>query len=133
MKKILWFLVLIVVLFVLIGTIFSWFDQPRRMTGQFIGSMYHERYEEAADMLHPPSSLRVDLDGQLVIIDRNGRSILVPKAQLPFMAGGHEGDHDYDFKMTALGPRTNGILHDPAVTLYLKLVGNEVAIEAVVN
>ena len=84
-------------------------------------------------MLHPPSSLSVGLDGQLIIIDRNGSLISVPKVQLPFMAGGHEGDHDHDFKMTALGPSTNGILHDPAVTLYLKLVGDEVAIEAVVN
>ena len=133
MKNILWFLVVLALLLVLIGVIFSWFDQPRRTTGQFVGNMYHERYEEAGGMLHPPSSLSVGLDGQLVIIDRNGSSISVPKVQLPFMAGGHEGDHDYDFNMTALGPSTNGILHHPGVTLYLKLVGDEVAIEAVVN
>ena len=116
-----------------VGGAIYWFGQPRRTTEQFVGNMYHERYEEAAAMLHPPSALSVDSGGDLVIVDEDGRSIAVPKVQLPFMAGGHDGDQEYDFKITALGPSTDGILHDQPVTLYLRLVGGEVAIESMVD
>ena len=65
------------------------------------------------------------------IVDQNGKSTSVPKVQLPFIVGGHDGDQDHDFLMTALGPSTEGILHDPPVTLYLKLDGSEVSIESI--
>lgn len=93
--------------------------------------MYHERYEEAAGMLHPPSSLSVEPDGDLVIVDRDGRAVSVPKDQLPFKAGGFDRDQVDTFKMTALGPSTNGILHHPPVALSMSLVGDEVVIETI--
>lgn len=131
MAKLLQVLLAGALLLLAVGVTVSWYDQPRRTTERFVGNMYHERYEDAAGMLHPPSALTVESDGALVIVDRNGRSISVPGDQLPFMAGGHDGDQAHDFKMTALGPSTDGILHDPPVTLYLSLVGGEVAIEAI--
>ena len=133
MTKILQVLFVVVLVLMAIGVTVYWFDQPRRTTGEFVGDMYHERYEDAAAMLHPPSALTVESDGGLVIVGQDGRSISVSKVQLPFLVGGHDGDHEHDFVMTALGPSTDGILHDPPVTLYLKLVGDEVAIEAMVD
>ena len=109
---------------------FSWYDKPRRTTQRFIGNLYHERYEDAALMLHPPSTLEMH-DDALVILDKDGRSTSVPGVQLPFMASDANGMTEHDFAVTALGPSTNGILHHPAVTIYLRLVGNEVAIEMV--
>ena len=131
MTKTLKVIFVVALVLVAIEVTVSWLYQPRRTTEQFVGNMYHERYEEAAAMLHPPSALIVESDGGLVIVDRTGRSVSVPRVTVPFLAGGHDGDHEYDFKMTALGPSTDGILHDQPVTLYLSLVGGQVAIEAV--
>lgn len=124
-------LLAVVVLLLAVGAGFRWFDEPRRTRQQFIGNMFHERYEEAAGMLHPPSSLSVDPVGNLVIVDRDGRSISVPKEQLPFKAGGFDRDQVGTFKMTALGPRRNGILRHPPVALSMSLVGDEVVIETI--
>ena len=133
MTKFLKVLFAMVLVLVAVGAAIFWFDQPRRTTEQFVGNMYHERYEEAAGMLLAPSALNVESDGSLVIIDRNGRSITVPKIQLPFIVGGHDHEQEHDFNMTALGPSTEGILHDTPVTLYLSVVGSEVAIETMVD
>ena len=131
MKK--YLLMLFVVVFLVLGFFlaFSWYDKPRRTTQHFVGNLYHERYEDAALMLHPPSTLERGDDGALVIVDKDGRSTSVPGVQLPFMASDANGMTEHDFAVTALGPSTNGILHHPAVTIYLSLVGNEVAIEMV--
>ena len=123
---------LLALLVVIIGmSVYWWLDQPRRTTGAFVGNMYHERYEDAASMLQPPCAIQVKTDGGLAIVDQNGQSTSVPKVQLPFIVGVHDGDQDHDFLMTALGPSTEGILHDPPVTLYLTLDGSEVSIESV--
>ena len=131
MSKIAPFGLLALLVVVIIGMSIYWLDQPRRTTGAFVGNMYHERYEDAASMLQPPCSIQVEPDGGLAIVDQNGNSTSVPKVQLPFIVGGHDGDEDHDFLMTALGPSTEGILHDPPVTLYLKLDGSEVSIESI--
>jgi hypothetical protein len=125
--------ILLVVVFIIlaIGLTYSWFDRPRRTTERFVGNLYFQRYEDAARMLRPPSALRVDSDGGLALIDKKGRLTSVPKAKLPFKVGGHDGGPEHDFKMTALGPSTGGVLHTPAVTLYLKIVGGDISIESV--
>lgn len=133
MSKIVRTLLSVIVVLVAVGLTLAWFDQPRRTTERFVGNMYHERYEEAADMLVSPSALSVNPDGGLLIVDRDGRSISVPRVQLPFLAGGHDGEEEHDFKMTALGPSTDGILHQTPVTLYLTVAGGEVVIAAMEN
>ena len=117
--------------FVAIGVTISWFEQPPRITEQFVGETYHERYEDAVPMLLVPSAVSVESDGGLVIVDRTGRSVSVTRVTVPFLAGGHDGAQKHDSKMTAPGPGTDGILHGPAVTLSLSIVNDEVAIEAV--
>lgn len=125
--------ILLALVFVLVcvALMYSWSEQSRRTTSRFAGHLYHQRYEEAALMLRPPSSLEVDPDGTLILIDKNSNSTSIPKAKLPFMIGGHEGDGEHDFMMIALGPSTDGILHTPAVTLHLGIVGGEISIEGV--
>ena len=109
-----------------IGVTISWFDQPRRTTGQFVGEMHHERYGDAVVRLFAPSTVSVESDGGLVSVDQNDRSVSVSKMSWPFLAGGHDGDQEHDFKMTALGPGTDGILHDPAVTITRSSRGSDV-------
>ena len=113
------------------GLTYSWFDLSRRTTQGFAGDLYHQRYEEAAGMLLPPSALRVDSEGGLILVDEAGGSTTVPKAKLPFKVAGGKGGPEHDFKMMALGSSTNGVLDSPPVTLYLGVVGGRVTIEAV--
>lgn len=109
-----------------------WLQRPQRTTEAFAGHLHHERYEQAARMLRAPSSLAVAPDGGLNFVDEAGRSTSVPAAQLPFAAGGQEApEFDSDFRMTALGPDTNGVLDRPAVTLYLAVDGGAVRIVGV--
>ena len=108
-----------------------WSDQPRRTTEGFAGDLYHQRYDEAAGMLRAPSALSVDSNGGLVVVDKAGRSITVPKAALPFKVLGGDGGPEHDFKMIALGPSTDGTLHSPPVILYLGVAGAKVTIEGV--
>jgi hypothetical protein len=109
-----------------------WFQRPLRTTEAFAGHLNHERYEEAARMLRAPSSLVVAPDGGPTLVDEAGRSTSVPAAQLPFAAGGHAApEYAGDFRMTALGPSTNGVLHSPAVTLHLAVDGGAVRIVGV--
>ncbi len=131
MKKYMW--MLLVVILVILGAFLAFYiyDQPRRTTGEFIGNLYQQRYEDAAGMLHPPSSIVMNGEGSLVIVDKNLRSTTVPEVQLPFMSSGLNGAVEHDFAVTALGPSTNGILHHPPVTIYLNIVGDEVSIEMV--
>ena len=133
MTKILKIPFVVALVLVVVGGTIHWLAQPQRTTEQFVGNMYHERYEDAAGMIHAPSALNVETDGGLVIADQDGRSISVPKFQLPFIVGGHDGDHEHDFVMTALGPSTDGILHVQPVTMYLRIVGDEVAVVAMEN
>ena len=111
--------------------VYAWVDLPRRTRQAFAGDLYHQRYQEAAGMLRPPSSLRVDADGGLILVDSAGRSVVVPKVKLPFKVAGGGGGPEHDLKIMALGPSTNGILDSPPVALYLGVEGGEVTIEAV--
>lgn len=109
-----------------------WLERPLRTTQAFADHLYRERYEEAARMLRLPSALEVASDGGLIFVDKMGRSTAVPATKLPFVVGGHDArEFPYDFKMTALGSSTNGVLDTPAVTLYLSVDGGEVRIEGV--
>ena len=49
--------------FVAIGVTISWFEQPPRITEQFVGETYHERYEDAVPMLLVPSAVSVESVG----------------------------------------------------------------------
>lgn len=109
-----------------------WLQRPQRTTEAFAGHLHHARYAEAARMLRAPSSLAVAPDGGLTFVDEAGQSTSVPAAQLPFAAGGREArEHACDFRMTALGPDTNGVLDRPAVTLHLAVDGGAVRIVGV--
>lgn len=109
-----------------------WFQRPERTKEAFAGHLYHQRYEEAARLLRAPSSMAIGPDGGLVLVDEAGRRTVVPATKLPFVVGGHEApEHPGDFRMTALGPSTNGVLDTPAVTLHLSVDGGEVRLEAV--
>ena len=108
-----------------------WFDLPRRTTQRFAGDLHHQRYQAAAVMLLPPSALRVDSEGGLVLVDEAGGSRTVPKAKSPFKVAGGKSGPEHDFKMMALGPSKNGVLDSPPVTLCLGVVGGRVTIEAV--
>jgi len=108
-----------------------WFDLPMRTTQGFAGALHHQRYQAAAGMLLPPSALRLDSEGGLDLVDEASGSRTVPKAKSPFKVSGGKGGPEYDFKMMALGPSTNGVLDSPPVTLYLGVVGGRVTIEAV--
>lgn len=124
---------LILVLAVLVGgvAVMTWLDQPRRLRSAFAGDLYHQRYDEAARQLQPPSGLSVDGEGGLVLVDRSGRSVTVPAEKLPFKIAGGDGGPPHAFKMMALGPDTDGILDSPPVTLHLRIDGWKIVIEAV--
>jgi len=125
-------ILLVVVFLVGVGAlVYAWVDLPRRTVQAFAGDLYHQRYQEAAGMLRPPSALGLDSDGGLILVDRTGRSIVVPGAKLPFKVAGGGGGPEHDLKMMALGPSTNGILDSTPVTLYLSGAGGKVTIEAV--
>ena len=124
-------LLIATLLIVSIALLFSWSVQSKRTTEKFVGNLYFERYDQAAQMLLPPSSLEVDPEGGLLLTDRNGQKTNIPKLKLPFIVGGHDGGPEHDFQMMALGPSTNGILETPPVSLYLTVMGGQVAIEAV--
>jgi len=94
-----------------------------------MGHLYHQRYDEAAQMLSEPSAIEVAADGQVTLIDHNGNRTNVPTAKLPFMVGGGTEAQPGKFSMTALGPSSNGVLETPALTLYLSLDGSKVRIE----
>ena len=133
MKRILITLLALLLIVVSAVLLYAWFDLPRRTTQRFAGHLYHQRYQGAASMLRPPSALEVSPDGSLILVDKNGSATPVPAAKLPFIVGGREGGPENDFKMTALGRSTNGMLDPPPVTLYLSVDGSWVQIEAVEN
>ena len=133
MKRILFTILAVALIIVSAVLLYAWSDLPRRTTQRFAGHLYHQRYDEAASMLRSPSALEVTPDGSLILVDRNENATPVPAAKLPFIVGGREGGPENDFKMTALGRSTNGILDTPPVTLYLSVDGSLVRIEAVEN
>ena len=50
---------------------------------------------------------------------------------MPFIVEGHEDDRDQDFRVTAPGPITDGVLDGSPVTIHLKTTGGRVSIEPV--
>jgi hypothetical protein len=106
------------------------FYRKGRTTGKFVGHLSHERYEEAARMLVAPSAIEVDSSGGVVLVDHAGNRTAVPKARLPFLAGGGRSDGTGDFSMTALKGSQNGQV-EGAVTAYLSVDGSKIRIERV--
>ena len=106
-------------------------DRPRRLRSQFIGNLYHARYDDAAEMLHPSSAIEQSPDGNLHVTAENGVATTVLSEKLPFKAGGGRSLKPEEFSATALGPSTNGILHTPAVSLRLTLDGVKVRIVSI--
>ena len=106
-------------------------DRPRRLRSQFIGNLYHARYDEAAEMLQPPSAIEQGPDGNLQVTAETGNSTTVLANTLPFKSGGGRSLQHGEFSATALGPSTNGILHTPAVSLRLTLDGVKVRIVSI--
>ena len=104
-------------------------QRPQRIRKQFIGHLYQQEYDLAAQMLSDPSATEAADDGRVTLIDHNENRINVPPEKLPFMASGGMQTQPGEFSMTALGPNNNGILETPALTLYLRLNGNKVRIE----
>ena len=104
--------------------------RPQRVTSAFVGHLSNERYEEASLMLSAPSSIEMDSEGGLTLIDRAGNQTTVQEARLPFLAGGGKLEGPGDFSMTALQGAENGRVTDPVV-IYLDLDGGKVQIEKV--
>lgn len=119
------------VLLIGITLAFWWSQRPKRITQEFAGHLFHERYDDAAKMLHTPCKMELASDGSLTLVDHTGNSTTVPAKRLPFKIGGGKEDDDSDFSMTALQGSTNGILDTPPVRLYLSIDGGKVRIESV--
>jgi hypothetical protein len=110
----------------------TWFVfRSDRTTEKFADLVYRARYKEAAEMLTAPCSIKLETDGGLRLVDRAGKSTVVPPGQLPFKVGGGRPDAPGDFSMTALGSATNGILDAPAIIMYLSVEGGRICIDQV--
>ena len=102
-----------------------------KTTQNLADHVYRARYNEAAEMLTAPSSIKLEADGGLTLVDRAGKSTVVPPGQLPFKVGGGRPDAPGDFSMTALGSSTNGRLNAPAIIMYLSVEGGKICIDHV--
>ena len=110
----------------------TWFVfRSDRTTQDFADHVYRARYNEAAEMLTAPCSIKLETDGGLRLVDRAGKSMVVPPGQLPFKVGGGRPDAPGDFSMTALGSTTNGRLDAPAIIMYLSVEGGTICIDHV--
>lgn len=119
----------IVAVFAGIALTVWWIDRPRRITQEFASHLFHERYEEAAAMVHAPSEIKMAPDGGLTLIDVTGNSTDAPAAKLPFKVGGGRPGHLSNFTMTALGDSTNSVLDSPPVSIYLSIDGGKIRID----
>jgi hypothetical protein len=100
----------------------------------FQGHMYAQRYEQAAAILTPPSTVALETDGSLTLTDRAGNATSVPAAQLPFKVSERPAQPKLPgHTMMAIGPSTGGISDFPMVTLYVSFDGGEAHIEGVVR
>ncbi|MDG2382300.1 MAG: hypothetical protein P8N76_11565 [Pirellulaceae bacterium] len=122
-----------VLVMVLIGVVLTvtWVERPKRIRQEFVGHLYHERYDSAALMLSAPCVIGLEPDGSLTLVDQRGNSTVVPATKLPFKVGGGDPQRPGDISMTALGRSTNGILHTPPVIIYLSVDGGKIRIENV--
>lgn len=123
-------ILVLVVLLIGIAQTYRWIQRPRRMTQEFAGHLFHQRYDEAERMLKPPSALKLTTEGDLVLVDHTGTSTTVPAKRLPFVIGGGKPDDSSDFSMTALQGSTNGMV-DSMYHVYLTLEGSTIRIEHV--
>ena len=134
LKKI---LAVLILLWISVASIFWWLDRPKRITQEFAGHLFHERYAEADSSLEGVSSLILLPQGDLLITDQAGNSVAVQKSKLPFKIGGGKSAHaksallSSDFIMTALGGSVGGVLSTPPVVLYLGIEKGKVRIESV--
>ena len=110
----------------------TWFvHRSNRTTERFAYHVFRAQYSDAAEMLTAPCSVRLEADGGLTLVDRTGKSTVVPPGQLPFKVGGGQPNALGDFSMIALGSSTNGMLDAPAVIMYLSVEGGKIRIEHV--
>lgn len=110
----------------------TWFvHRSNRTTERFADHVFRAQYSDAAEMLTAPCSVRLEADGGLTLVDRTGKSTVVPPGQLPFKVGGGQPNALGDFSMIALGCSTNGMLDAPAVIMYLSVEGGKIRIEHV--
>ena len=110
----------------------TWFvHRSNRTTERFAYHVFRAQYSDAAEMLTAPCSVRLEADGGLTLVDRTGKSTVVPQGQLPFKVGGGQPNALGDFSMIALGSSTNGMLDAPAVIMYLSVEGGKIRIEHV--
>ncbi|MDF1851852.1 MAG: hypothetical protein P1U85_13520 [Verrucomicrobiales bacterium] len=107
-----------------------WVFRPKRTTAAFVDHVSQERYEEAAQMLTPPSAIEVTSGGGLTLVDHAGTSTTVQQEKLPFLSGGGETDGPGDFSMTALQGGKKGRVDVPVV-LYLGITGGKIRIDRV--
>ncbi len=108
-----------------------WLERPKRIRQAFAAHLYHERYEDAAQMLISPCAIRVDADRNMTIVDHAGATTTVPAERLPFKIGGGNPNYSSDFSMTALQGSRNGLLATPAVTIYLSVERGKIRIASV--
>jgi len=110
-----------------------WIERPKQLMQRFVGHLSKERYDEAAQMLANPCKISVDSDGGLIIIDHSGVTMAVPKARLPFLAGGGASSRQSSFSMTAIQGSVDGNIPPPVVTIYLSIKSGKVIIDEVCN
>lgn len=125
-------LILGVVCLFAVAYLATWFvHRSNRTTEKFAAHIFHAQYSDAAEMLTAPCSVRLEADGGLTLVDRTGKSTVVPPGQLPFKVGGGQPDATGDFSMIALGSSTNGMLDAPAIIMYLSVDGGKICIDHV--
>lgn len=110
----------------------TWFvHRSNRTTERFADHIFRAQYSDAAKMLTAHCSIKLETDGALTLVDRAGKSTVVPPGQLPFKVGGGQPNAPGDFSMIALGSSTNGILDAPAIIMYLSVEGGRICIDHV--
>jgi hypothetical protein len=64
-----------------------WVDQPNRVSERFVQLVWKGQVEEAGELLVGPSSMEVQEDGDVVVVDSKGGRVVVDSARLPFVSG----------------------------------------------
>ena len=131
MKNLKTIIVVLCVIWAAVNSALWWFDRPMRITQEFAGHLFHERYSEANTMFEGTSSLTLLPKGDLLISDYAGNTVTVPKEKLPFKVSGGKARQRSDFSMTALGGSVGGDLSTPPVVINLDLDRGKVRIERI--
>lgn len=104
-------------------------DRPNRAMSSFIRLVGVGDFDAANALLREPCRFVQNESGDLNIADKEGGSIRLPKAKLPFLVSDRARLKGIgDSSMTALGPSSNGILESNPVHLYLRKQGCSISI-----